>query len=207
MALFFIKEASLTDNPNVFYNGLVLPAQAKKPGQATGSTEGITEEINYNGRQLPRDRREYTPEPKDLTNNPSLLVIGGITLPADTIIYINGSKVLAQSKILDGVAVTERISRNPYELEFECVIREQDANGNYIFPQNALNNVWVNVWLPDTVQSINNTYLNKLGIQEMVIDTITPTTIRGSKNIPLRIRGFENVPGQTIIINPAIATI
>ena len=200
--LFFIKDAILPDDTSVYYNGLRLPEQAKKPVQTTGDTNPPQEQVNYNGGQFPRDKKEYTPPVKDLTNNPSLLVLGGITMPADTVIYVSGSKVLAQSKILDGVSVMERISRNPYELEFECVIREQDASLNYIFPQNALNNVWSNVWLPDTVLTIKNTYLNNLGIQEMVIETITPTTVRGSKNIPLRLRGYENIPGQTIIVTP-----
>jgi hypothetical protein len=168
----------------------------------TGDTAGVQKEVNYNGKQLPRDKKAYQPPVTDLTNFPSLLIIGSILLPADTVIYMNGMKVLAQSKILDGVAVIERISRMPYELEFECVVREQDGSDNYIFPQDTLDNIWVNLWLPDTVQTIQNTYLNKLGIQEMVIENVTPTTVRGSKNVPLRIRGYENVPGQTIIVTP-----
>lgn len=168
----------------------------------TGDTEGVQTQVNYNGKQFPRDKKAYQPPVTDLTNYPSLLIIGNVTMPADTAIYLSGQKVLAQSKILDGVSVIERISREPYELEFECVIRAQDESGNYIFPQDALDNIWTNIWVPDTVQTIQNTYLNKLGIQEMVIDTITPTTVRGSKNIPLRIRGYENVPGQTIIVTP-----
>lgn len=202
MALFFIKDALVPDNPLVYYNGRVLPVQAKKPVQLTGDTEGIQEQVNYNGGQFPRDKKAFQPPQTDLTNYPSLIIIGNVALPPDTAIYLNGSKTLAQSKILDGVSVMERISRQPYELEFECVVRAQDANGNYIFPQDELDNIWVNVWLPDTVQTIQNTYLNKLGIQEIIIESISPTTVRGSKNIPLRIRAYENVPGQTIIVTP-----
>lgn len=207
MPLFSIKDAHLPDDTNVFYNGRILPAQAKKPIQTTGDTEGIQRDVNYNGGQYPRDKKTYNPPVKDLTNNPSLVVIGDITLPADTIIYLNGSKTLAQSKILDGVTVIERVMREPYELEFECVVRAQDAAGNYIFPQDALDNIWSNVWLPDSVHTIKNTYLNKLGIREIIIETITPTTLRGSKNIPLRIRAYENVPGQTIIVTPTSTTV
>jgi hypothetical protein len=200
MTLFFIKDASEND-PNVYYNGKVLPRDAKKP-LTNKDTGGVDQNVNYNGSELPRDKKQYTPPTKDLTNNPSLVIIGGITMPPDTAIYLNGQKTLAVSKILDGVSVVERIMRQPYELEFECVIRSQDAAGNYIFPQDALDNLWANVWIPDTVQTVQNTYLNKLGIQEIVIDSITPSTIRGSKNVPLRIRAYENVPGQTIIITP-----
>ena len=143
----------------------------------------------------------------DGTNNPSLVVLGGQALPQDTVIYINGKKILVVDKILDGVSVTERISREPYEIEFECVLRTSSPDNSlnydktsYIFPQDTLDSLWQQIWLPDTVQQIQNTYLNKLGILEMVIESIKPTTFRGSKNIALNIRGIENVPGQTLII-------
>lgn len=200
--IFFIKDVGAPDDTSVYYNGKILPQDAKRPVQVTGDTDPVPEQVPYNGGEYPRDKKTYNPPPKDLTNNPGLVKIGGITMPADIVIYLNGSKVLAQSKILDGVSVIERIMRDPYELEFECTVRAQDADGNYIFPQDALDNLWANVWLPDTVQTIDNTYLNKLGIREIVIQGITPTTVRGSKNIPLRIRALENVPGQTIIVTP-----
>lgn len=206
MPLFIIKDISATKDHNIYYDGKVFPRDAKKPIKLTGDTEGIQEQVNYNGGQFPRDRKAYQPPLTDLTNFPSLIIVGNVQLPIDTVIYISGSKTLAQSKILDGVSVTERISRQPYELEFECVVRDQNDAGEYIFPQDALDNLWNNIWIPDTVQTIQNTYLNKLGIQEMVIDTITPATVRGSKNIPLRIHGYENIPGQTIIVNPTTIT-
>jgi hypothetical protein len=151
--------------------------------------------------QVPLDSKH------DPTNNPSRVLISGYQLPLDTVTYISGKKVLAIDKILDGVSVVERIAREPYELEFECVLREKNADGQinsdytfYIFPQQALDDIWQKIWLQDTVQQIENTYLNKLGISEMIIESITPTTYRGSKNIGLRIKGFENIPGQTLII-------
>jgi hypothetical protein len=198
MALFFIKDAK---DPNIKYHGKTLPHDAKNPVMTSGDTAGSDPNTNYNGSELPRDKKNYFPPPKDLTNNPSLVVIGSITLPFDVAIYLNGEKVLAQSKILDGVAVTERIMRMPYEIEFECVIRMSNSdNTSNIFAQDELDNIWSNVWLPDSVLTIQNTYLNKLGVQEIVIQGISPTTVRGSKNIPLRIRCVENVPGTTIII-------
>lgn len=144
----------------------------------------------------------------DLTNNPSRVLLGGYQLPLDTVIYLNGKKVFVLDKLLDGVSVVERISREPYELEFECVLRKKLEDGKlnydktqYIFPQDDLDDVWQKIWQPDTVVTIENTMINKLGIQEIIIETITPTTFRGSKNIALRIRGYENVPGQTLILN------
>lgn len=144
----------------------------------------------------------------DQTNNPSVVIIGGITLPNDVVIYINGEKVLVMDKILDGVSIVERVSREPYEIEFECVIRAKNEDGTlnsdltqYIFPQKALEQVWQKVWIPDSVQTVQSTYLNGLGIQQIVIKGITPMTFRGSKNIGLRLKAWENVIGQTLIIS------
>ena len=155
----------------------------------------------------------------DQTNKPSLLVIGGITLPSDVVIFINGKKILVLDKILDGVSIIERISREPYEIEFECVLRAfndqttaslvsginngvtlNSDNTIYIFPQKMLEGFWQKIWLPDSIQKVQNTYLNGLGVQEIVIENVIPTTFRGSKNIALKIKAYENVPGQTLII-------
>jgi Domain of unknown function (DUF6046) len=163
--------------------------------------------VQYQGKSLPADKKVFTPIPTDLTNNPSRLRLYsadfGLVLPQDSIIYLSGEKKLAMTEILDGVVVYERILRKPYSLEFEFTLRTMDPNNNgqYIFPQEDLLNLWTNVWLPDSVVNIDNTYLNKLGIQEMIIEEITPVTVRGSKNLPVRIRGYENVPGLSLIIN------
>ena len=145
---------------------------------------------------------------RDASNDPSLVIIGNFTFPADVMIFLNGKKVIVHSKILDGVSVTERIQREPYEIEIECILRQKtdigyfDYDGDsYLFPQDMLSEFWQKIWLPDTVQTIQSTYLNKLGISELIIETVTPSTFRGSKNIALRVRGIENVQGQTLIIN------
>lgn len=145
--------------------------------------------------------------PDDLTNKPSILIIGGVTLPNDTVPYLNGSKVIVKDNILDGVAVTERIQRNPYELEFEGILRQYTDTGyinsdgsNTIFPQEILDDLWQKVWEPDGVQKVQNTMLNKLGITEMIVEKVTVTPFRGSKDINIRISGYENVPGETLIL-------
>lgn len=163
------------------------------------------ENINYNGFTLPRDKVKFVAPPVDETNLPSLIILNAglqdITLPVDTAIYIDGKKTIATSKILDGVNVYERIMRDPYSLEFEMVIREKNAQNQYIFGQAELDNLWTNIWLPESVCSIQNTYLNRLGVFEMVIETITPSTVRGTTNIPVRIKAYENVPGTSLIIS------
>jgi hypothetical protein len=137
----------------------------------------------------------------DLSNYPSLVKLGDVILPSDVAIYLNAEKIIAGSKILDGVYVTEHIGRKPYEIEFEMVVRTQNATDkNYIFPQKALEEIWNKLWLPNSVVTIQNTYLNGLGIEEMIIEKLTPTTLRGSKNLPVRIKGTENVKGLSLII-------
>jgi len=156
--------------------------------------------VYYNGAVLPRDKVEFVPPLVDLTNNPSWIVVGGVVLPPDTIIHFDGEKVIANGKIIDGVEVFERISRKATEIEFEGVIRDKNSSGQNIFPQDAIANLYDTIFLTDTVQTLQNTYLNKLGIQEIVIRSISPATVRGSTNIPFRMKCFENVPGKSIII-------
>lgn len=192
MALFFIKTP---DDPNVHYHGHTLPRD-KAP--AANPIEDPT--VHYAGKRLPQDARAPNLVPPDPTNNPSLVVIGGLALPPDVVIMLNGKKILAQSRILDGVSVIEHVGREPYKIEFEATFRISNDNGlTYIFPQDALDDLWSNVWIPNTIQTIQNTYLNKLGIQEIIIEDITPVTVRGTKNVPFRLKALENVIGQTLI--------
>lgn len=196
-------------NPNVQYEGKTYP-QDKVPLAPVP----VDPNVNYNGQVFPRDRIQYQPPVADPTNQPSIIVIGGYQLPPDTLIRLGGKKVITKDAILDGVVVFEHISRYPYEIEFDIIIREDGAipgfsttidvsaaaNAPQPFPQLSINNVWRQVWLPDSVQTIQNTYLNNLGILEIVIESIDPALVRGSKNIPIRMRAYENVPGKSLII-------
>jgi uncharacterized protein DUF6046 len=158
----------------------------------------------YNGKTLPRDAVAPQQQTIDFTNNPSLVTIGNgenaLSLPSDVMVMIEGEKIIAESVILDGVSVFEHIARKPYQVDFDCNIWDTDANGKDIFPQDLLDDIFTNVFLPNTVISVTNTYLNKLGIRELIIKSISPATVRGSFKIPLRIRCYENVPGQSIIM-------
>lgn len=192
MALFFIKTP---DDPNVHYHGHILP-QDKAPAAVPQNDPTV----NYHGKKLPQDGKAPNLVPPDPTNNPSLVVIGGIALPPDVVIMLNGHKILAMSRILDGISVVEHVGREPYKLEFEATFRITQDNGlTYIFPQDALDDLWTNIWLPNSIQTIQNTYLNKLGIQEIIIEDIMPVTVRGSKNVPFKLKAIENVIGQTLI--------
>ena len=60
----------------------------------------------------------------DPTNNPALVILNNITLPGDVIITTSEEKVIAESKILDGVMVFERLSRKPMEIDLTFTFRE-----------------------------------------------------------------------------------
>lgn len=166
--------------------------------------------VNYNGGTFPRDKVNYAPPQVDQTNDPSVLIIGGIILPADTVVYIDGMKTNARSQILDGVEVTEHINRKATNIEFDIVIREFGAmaseNSTILsatgapFPQDQLVNFWDTVWRLNTVQKIQHTLINKMGINQIIIDNVNVSTVRGSKNIPIRLTAYENVPGDSLII-------
>lgn len=191
---FFIKTPP--DN-SVKYHGKILPQDA-----APAAIPDVDPTVNYAGKKLPQQAQLPNLAPPDQTNNPSLVQVGGITLPPDVIILLNGEKIIAISKILDGVAVTEHIGREPYEVEFEFTYRTSNDNGvTYIFPQDAIDNVWTNVWTPNSVQPLVNTYLNKLGISQLIIRKVHNSTVRGSKNVPARMTCIENVSGTSLILN------
>jgi Domain of unknown function (DUF6046) len=212
-------------DPEVQYAGHTIPP--KPPLNIPG--EPVDPFVVYNGNLISRMPQPFVPIPKDLTNNPSFIFIGqvvtvstgaaipglqlqtirslnGFQLPLDTIITLNGKKILAESQIIDGVSVFEHISRKPYEITFDFTIRPKGTQPgvgnpaiNNPFPQVDINNLWT-LWETNTVQTIQNTYLNGLKITSIIIQDIQPATVRGSLNIPVKLKVVENQHGQTIII-------
>jgi hypothetical protein len=135
----------------------------------------------------------------DPTNNPSEVIFeinsNGVkfhyTLPIDVVIGLDGDKVIAESKILDGVSVFERISRKPFEINFEFTFREKDSEGKYIFPQEAIKDLMNQIWLFDQVITLKNTFLNSLRIKEVILQPISFSTIRGTTNVICSIKAKE----------------
>lgn len=210
----FINNIPVVD-PNVKYEGKTYPQDRVKKAEVP-----INPNVDYAGKSYPQDKVAFNKPGVDPTNQPSIIYIGGLQLPPDTLIMLTGEKIITKDPILDGVVVFEHIARHPYEIEFDLVIREQGAingfnTGDVIpgfslvgaFPQQAMNKLWKQVWEPDSVQSLTNTYLNGLGIMEIVIESVRPATVRGSKNIPVKIRAYENIPGQSLIITNQTITV
>lgn len=201
-------------DPNVYYHGKQLPKD-KVPLRVNEPDPNV----NYNGLVLPAQKTTVKKQETDLTNNPSLVVIGGVTLPPDTIITFPGRNILVQTQILDGVSVFERINRAPVEIEFEFTLRMQQINGiaynnttapsglalagvpQDLFPQAYIESVYNNIFLPKTIQTVQNTLLNGVGISQIIIEAFEPYTIRGSTNVPCRLRAFENVYGLPLNIS------
>lgn len=152
--------------------------------------------VNYAGNTLPAQRVTPQPFKIDPTNNPSSIAIGGIFLPNSTQIIPKGEKILAESQILDGVSVFEHISRKAYEIDFDILI--WDSTMNAPFPQQQINDIWNNIWLPNTVQTLQNTFLNGCGILQIIIKSISPMPKLGSTNVILRIKALENQVGTSI---------
>jgi hypothetical protein len=156
----------------------------------------------------------------DLTNTPHIVFLTAKTgvntktvqLPLDVQIMVNGKKIIAESKILDGVSVYERILREPYKIDFEFTVRQvlsqpgSDATLNntarkdqkYVFPQDVLEDYIKNAWEPNSIITVENSYLNKVyGIFELVIAELPEVaTVRGSNNVPMKLSCKENVDSQ-----------
>lgn len=190
-------------NPNVKYDGKTLPQDA-----APLADPPIDTDVQYGGKTLPAQKTQIFALTVDPTNNPPWIrLIRGsqtIILPTSTNITLSGKKILAESQIIDGVSVFEHISRKPYEIEFKIVI--YDDSFNPVFPQAQINDIFNNAWLPNTVLKVKNTYLNGLGVQEIIMDSIKPQPRLGSKVVDMVIKAFENQPGQTIIMPNIINT-
>ena len=147
------------------------------------------------------------------TNNPSIVIFEivsnsvkfTVALPIDVIIGLDGDKVIAESKILDGTVVYERISRKPFEVNFEFTIRDTDLTGKYIFPEQKIKDLMDQIWFYDQVISVQNSFLNALHIKNIILQPITFTTIRGNTNVICSIKAKEVADamdnyGTTLII-------
>lgn len=183
-------------SPNVHYHGKVLPRDAAPPAQPV-----VDDRVNYHGKELPRDAKLPDLIPPDHTNNPSLIIIQGLTLPGDTSILIDGEKILARDRIFDGIPVIEHIAREASKIEFEGIFRyTPDFGSTYPFPQDVVDNYWTTVFLPNSVLTLTNTYLNRIGIMQLVVEKATLHTVRGSTNVPFRMITYENIVGQSLIV-------
>jgi hypothetical protein len=155
------------------------------------------------------------------SNIVNVVKINNLQLPEDVTIAINGDKLIAESQILDGVSVFERITRKPYDISFEFTIRDkttiQNSNSifgvnyknpsqtSYIFPLSKIIDYFQQVWQPDQVVSVKNNLINGMGIFQLVIRTIKYTTTRGSVNVPVTLNCSEDYystkdQGSTLLI-------
>lgn len=189
--MIFINNQPIID-PEVQYHGQEIP-----PKNAIADVP-VDPNVSYQGRTLPAQRTQPQPIILDPTNLPSSLVIGNIFFPASTQIIPHAQKIIAESQIIDGVTVFEHIARKATEIDFEVLIWSNDMTP--VFPQQLVNNIWSNIFLPNTVQDVTNTFLNGIGITQVIIKSINPQPRIGSTNVILKIKALENIPGQTIII-------
>jgi hypothetical protein len=123
-------------------------------------------------------------------------------LPVDTICTLEGEKVIAESKILDGGYVYERVSLKPYQINFDFTIREKDIkkafisklgfNSKWIFPQTETELLNTNWFKKDEILEVTNTFLNGLGISKIIVKSISLNPERGTTDIKGNIKAFED---------------
>jgi hypothetical protein len=147
--------------------------------------------------------------------------IGDIDLPKDVLISLNGNKMIAQSQILDGVAVFERVTRKPFDIDFDFTMRSQKqtsfgvtinktnlhlpTTGLWTFPLQEVTALYQNVWKKDEVMKVVNTFLNSLDIHQVIIQDVQITTIRGSVDVGIKLKTIEDFystksQGTTLLI-------
>lgn len=203
-------------DPNIKYEGYVLPRDAGKR-----SLEPNTDpNIDYAGVSLPKGAKTFVPF-KDVLNKPGEIFLNNgfqeIMLPPDTVIIPDDEKLLVRTEILDGVSAFERILRLPMYMEFHGTFRMQAINGTRynnttppagligmpvnVWPQEYINDVWQYVFLPDTVLIIKNSFLNGIGIQQVIVEKFGQEPARGTTDVRFRLQAWENVDGPSLLIS------
>jgi hypothetical protein len=146
-------------------------------------------------------------------NQVNQVLINGYQLPLDVIISLNGRKIIAESQIVDGVEVFERIARKSARITFDFtlrgIIKDTTRLGvpldRYVFPMSSINPLWDAtrsqdimeffkiVWVPDEVVNIKNVVLNGLGISQIIVgDSYDMRTTRGSVDVGIVLKAIEN---------------
>jgi hypothetical protein len=151
----------------------------------------------------------------------SVVKLGGVQLPRDVMFSLNSTKVIAQSQVLDGAMVFERVSRKPFDVDFDFVLRGLKQNNDRRYFKNidfnrpsqkqwvvalsdtegeggtiqsiGLQTLFDKIWVKDTVLPVENNMLGKLGIFNLIITDIQITTVRGNIDIPIKLKCVEDV--------------
>jgi hypothetical protein len=150
---------------------------------------------------------------KSEINQVNQVLINDYQLPLDVVISINGRKVIAESQIVDGVEVFERIAKKSMRITFDFTLRGiiKDTThlgvplDRYVFPMQSINPLWdatrsndiieffKSVWVPDEVVSLKNVLLNGLGINQIIVgDSYEMKTTRGSVDVGIVLKAIEN---------------
>lgn len=209
-------------NPNVPYEGRVYPRDAV-PYTGPPPTQ---EDVPYDGLIFPEQGKLSKPFVPDPTNMPQLVVLGtlatvaspfagavvspppvtgqtlpngGIILPADVKLSIPLRKVIGTVTIIDGVEVTQHIRRQANIIKMDFTVRARNG-AEWVFGQDFLDDLYQKIYLPSSVIYVQNTMLNKMGIQQLIVWEGDIDTIRGSCNIPITLTFRENIPGKSLII-------
>jgi hypothetical protein len=135
--------------------------------------------------------------------------VGGVQLPQDVNIKLGFEKHIILDTILDGVPITEYVARKATTITITCTYRTYLTGTNVsildgtqnTFPQSELEAFFQQIFTPNSVQSIENSYLNGLGINSIVIQKVEPICYNGSTNVQLTITAYENVAGGSLLLN------
>jgi hypothetical protein len=159
----------------------------------------------YGNSVLPRDAVKYQNPAIDYTNTPDVINLGiadnVYQLPGDVIVYIIGGKLIPVAQILDGVEIFQHVATKAREINFEFNCWQTDNTGKDVFAQDVVDDLYTYVINPNSVLTLTNTFLNKIGISQLIVFDHNFDTIRGSTKIPGRIKCKENIPGNYLIVS------
>lgn len=185
-------------NPSIVYDGLVLPEQGKFAPPIIADPTNMPNLVvlgTLGSIVSPFAGAVSTPPPATGQSLPN----GAVVLPGDVMIDIDVAKTVGVTTIIDGVEVTQHIRRRANVIKFNFTIRANNGQ-DWIFGQDFLDDLYQKIYLPNSVIYVQNTMLNKLGIQQLIVWDGNIGTQRGSINIPMNLTFRENIPGKSLII-------
>ena len=152
----------------------------------------------------------------DQKTHPYIFVFDDFELPYDTTVTINGEKELSISKIIDSGDFVQRTTKKAMEFTFDFTLREKETvkkevlplnnkvtrtytkyfvpnSTNYIFPLQKNKDFFQKVWNKDGIIKLKNSYLNSIGIMEIIIENVQTSVKLGSTDISVRLKAYENI--------------
>ena len=150
-------------------------------------------------------------------NTAYIVKLNGYLMPSDIQYDLSFDKMVAESQILDGAIVYERVTRKAVQIDFKFTVRSYEVSQpervvgifgkefkfpevkteDYYFPDTEFSEFYTKVFKIDNIIQVENSFINKLGITELVVRDMQVETILGNTDIRVKLKCSENYVPQS----------